>query len=467
MRLVVISSLAVVLLGAGIAVGVSWRGSPVPRHPSVVRDLASVRDSCQVQELVLGVRGSGKIVDQEASLGSIVDSVYHRTSSHLAAGRLVAVPVDHMAASVVNPATASMYRDGLIQGREQLVNALYLWNHKCLGYRFANADYSQGADVAADVVDGLDRSNITDAAILDKVDGVALLGEPRCNPADTTGDAVAGVTHADIRASATAALAPFPIKAEARPPFTVALAGRVHSWCQAMDSVCAFDSSRVLGCVGRNVFKINDTVTAGLECLRTFLGPHFIYREAGRTEAAGAWLAGWITGAPGWTTPPAPLPPAIASSVVAPASAPVPAPRTTTSGSSAPSTPPTVPVAPPAAEIDPNPPQAQDPGPGPFDRRSAPTRDGRPQPLLQPLARTASSGSVSEHVGMALCTGSDGRLAQQRSEHQRAGRVHRELRSRHHLPLRRLPAERLLAMLALVTPPCWCTLGAAPISGRR
>lgn len=366
MRLVVVSSVAaVVLLGAGIAIGVSWQDPPASGEPPAVRDLASVRDACQAQELLLGVRGSGETADQEAGFGPTVNSLYQQASSHLPEGRLVPLPVDYMAVSVTNPATAPMYRDSLIQGREQLVNALYLWNHKCPDYRFVIAGYSQGADVAADVVAGLDRSNAIDAAIQDKIDGVALLGDPRYNPGDKTVDAVAGVTHAGIRASATAALAPFPIKAEVRPLFPALLTGRVRSWCQATDPVCAFDLARVPGCAGGNVFKINDAVTTGLECLRTFLGPHFHYREAGMTEAAGSWLAEWITGAPRGTAPPVP-PPATVSSVAASAPGPTPTPRTTTSGRPAPNAPQTVTAAPPAAEIDPNPPPTQDPGQEPL-----------------------------------------------------------------------------------------------------
>ena len=154
---IAIVGVAFLLVGMGVLVGTSWNDPLNPAGtPPGVQDVASLRDSCGAQELLVGVRGSGETSDQGGGLGNTIDSVYHRASAHLRTGQLVALPIDYVASSVLDPRLVSMYVQSFTQGREQLFNSLYLWNKKCPNYRFVLAGFSQGADVVADVTTSLD-----------------------------------------------------------------------------------------------------------------------------------------------------------------------------------------------------------------------------------------------------------------------------------------------------------------------
>jgi len=361
-------SLSIVLFVVGVIVGASLND----QHSSgsstqlSIQEAASLRDSCGAQELLIGVRGSGETSDQGGGLGNTIDSVYHQASSHLRTGQLVAQPVDYIASSVRDLRVLPMYIQSYTQGREQLYNTLYLWSKKCSNYRFVIAGFSQGADVAADVVTGLSPSIPVENDILGKIDAVALFGDPRYNPGDSRVDAVHGLQLSGVRASDLAAHLPFPMSAQVRPLFPDSLANRTRSWCQAIDPVCAFDASKFTDCLNGNVFRIRSIAEVTVQCAgkwKSLVEPHLRYAEAGITDTAGIWISDRIkSGASGAqpTEPPAITPPVAAA---------VP---TTPRGKVAPpigppvAVQPAVPVPTPAAppqpvEVDPNPPPTQDP----------------------------------------------------------------------------------------------------------
>lgn len=258
--------------------GVAMYGHATAR-PAVTN--TSLRDSCGASELLIGVRGSGETGDQTGGLGDIVSSVNHRFSAHMMPTQVVASPIDYMAVSVDNYATAWMYDQSYAHGREQLVNTLYYWNHTCSNYRFVLAGYSQGADVLADVIAGLNPANATDATILNKIDGVALFGDPRYNPKDIGSDATPELRKAGL-------LSAMPSNhAGARPLFPTRLFGKVRSWCRQGDPVCQVP----LACSLNAWLPSLKASSACVVSIGAMVSEHNKYIAGGQTEAAGAWLA--------------------------------------------------------------------------------------------------------------------------------------------------------------------------------
>lgn len=277
---------ALTLVGVAVAVGVT-RGGAVA--PLTVQNAASLRDSCGAQELLIGVRGTGETADQDAGLGDTIDSVLHEVSRDLQPIQIVGDSVDYVAVSLPDIALAAIsgdhtygYDPSVAQGREQLVNILYLWHHKCPNYRFVIAGYSQGADVAADMLVSLDQGDASDAAILSAIDGVALFGDPRYNPKDSPAAANSAATHSGLLSAVEGV----------RPVIAARLAGQVRSWCRTPDPVCSFNPIDVApACVPAVIERTPSAVATCVLAIKAKIDEHFAYTTDGQTADAGHWLA--------------------------------------------------------------------------------------------------------------------------------------------------------------------------------
>ncbi len=330
---------------------------------------ASLRDSCGVKELLIGVRGSGETGDQIGGLGDVAGSVEHQFSNDMQPTQIAGAPVDYEAVSVSDIRTVGMYDQSYAQGVQQLYNSLYYWNHACPNYRFVLAGYSQGADVLGAVLAGLNPNNATENQILNKIDGAALLGDPRYNPA-------MGSVNANGAATAPGLLSAMPSNHRGvRPNFPSYLSGRVRSWCRSGDPVCQVP----LGCTLAQYVNVQ-RLAYGAACLASIeltVNQHLQYVSGGQTADAAAWLAGKVRNP---YTPPAQLSPA-KTVTTAPNSNP--GPKTHTQTPSAPAKKSTPPPTPPATVIKYNvPPHAPAPTPPavPPPNRVAITSYDRMQP---------------------------------------------------------------------------------------
>jgi len=275
----------VIILGSGVGIG-AWAVSDQP--PSVRLELASMRDSCQASELLVGVRGSGETNAETGGggLGDTVSSVFHGLIKELSPQLVGATAVDYLAVGVPTAmdgavaGQASMtYANSYQQGLVQLMNELYLWNHKCPSYRFVLAGYSQGADVLGGVLAQLNPAVPAELSIIHKIDGVAFFGDPHYNPADGATAANSGASHGGLfryRWLGSGSTASRTIPGW--------LTGRARSWCRTGDPVCDFDPARYSACAKAiaAIVANNEVVTAGkgLACfnqVKADIGLHTTY----------------------------------------------------------------------------------------------------------------------------------------------------------------------------------------------
>lgn len=228
---------AVVLLLVGVSTGV-WAANGRGGLVGFITASDEAPNGCATQEIFIGVRGSG----ETEGMGPTVRSVFERYRDDLRQ-RNVAVAgvwVDYEAVSVPRAiyaasqefGKATRYDNSEGAGQSGLLNAMLHWVQKCPNARLAVAGYSQGADAVARVLESLNPNLAADAAILTRLDGAALFGDPAYNPADQRADALQGRVHGGFLRFVDSN------HRGLRPAFPAPLADRVLSWCAAGDFVC-------------------------------------------------------------------------------------------------------------------------------------------------------------------------------------------------------------------------------------
>ncbi len=245
---------------------------------------ANLRDACDASELLVGVRGSGETNDQIGGLGEIVGSVNRRFSSNMHPMQVAGSSTDYNATAVDNILTAKLYEQSYADGREQLYNMLYYWNKKCPDYHFVLAGYSQGADVLGSVIADLDPKNPVESRILGHIDAVALIADPRFNPADQA-------INASPSAKRTGLLTVLPSGHRGvRPAMPEQLNGKVRSWCRADDPVCNFNTSALGPCAAAVVSQVANR-SACTDTLNKINNEHLQYATDGTTADIARWMA--------------------------------------------------------------------------------------------------------------------------------------------------------------------------------
>jgi hypothetical protein len=227
------------------------------------------------------------------------------------------------------------YSQSVAQGKQQLINALYLLRHQCPDTKIAVAGYSQGAQVVRETYAELSGANAADDALLHHTYAIALFGDPHHRPGDPV-NVEPETTHEN------GAL-------WAYPPLPDNLLGRLRSWCLPGDPICTgFSKIKLAMCVPLS------------RC------PHLRYAETATQDAAD-WMAAMMhltaTAAPPSTSPPS-TPQATPSAKPAPS--PPPTSHTPAASSPVAVTPASHPVPPPLQEDPADVPPRSDPGQQPL-----------------------------------------------------------------------------------------------------
>jgi hypothetical protein len=209
--------------------------------------------SCQAKVLFIGVRGSGEYGENTVTNPSDRSKIsfhghgvtvgYVLSSFMKAMGDIPVAddPVDYMAVSVPTVIAGAiserheLYGDSFNSGVSQLTNSLYYWDNKCPNYTFAIAGFSQGADVAATVLNKLDQNNPKEARILSKVIAVAVVADPRYNPG---GDFRGINSNPKATKKGVLTYAPPWKPYGMRGKFKDNVAGKIRSYCRVADPVC-------------------------------------------------------------------------------------------------------------------------------------------------------------------------------------------------------------------------------------
>ncbi|MFF1473702.1 cutinase family protein [Streptomyces mirabilis] len=192
------------------------------------------------------------------------------------------------------------YSQSVAQGKQQLINKLYLLRHHCPNTKIAVAGYSQGAQVVRETYAGLSGSDPADQALLHHTYAIALFGDPHHRPGDV-------INVEPETAQAPGALWP------SYPPLPDNMLGRLRSWCLPMDPICTgFSKVKLALCVPFSPY-----------C------PHLHYKDAVTHDTA-AWIATMLHLTT--TALPSTTPPVTPSHVTptAPTTTPVPTPSTPT-----------------------------------------------------------------------------------------------------------------------------------------
>jgi hypothetical protein len=288
---------AVVLLLIGVSTGV-WAATG--RTLLNVNQASDARpNSCATQEIFLGARGSG----ETDALGPTVQTVYRdlklRTTDRgialatdWAEYPAVSVP-DALTAGILAVGKSAEYDNSYHQGVSVLETALLHWSYTCPGARFVLAGYSQGADVVAGTLGDLNPERPAEAAIIDKIDAVALIADPGYNPTDTGIDALSGRLHGGL-------LRLIPSDHHGLRHLPGWAAPRVRSWCATSDPVCDLDLTRYASCAP---FALSLSMTPALAaCLKNEvgrdIGVHTSYPTTPYVIDAANWLADHV-GQPG------------------------------------------------------------------------------------------------------------------------------------------------------------------------
>lgn len=285
---------------------------------------ASLRDSCGAHELLIGVRGSGETDNMHDGLGNVIGPLADRFISDMGSTPTAYDAVNYEAVSV-DGITALQYDESYIHGVNQIYNSLYYWYHRCPNYRFVIAGYSQGADAAAAVLASLNPTpspkNPVEPQIIDRIDGVALMADPKYNPNQYS-------INANPNATRPGMLWAFPSNHRGvRQNYPSRYNGRVRSWCRSDDPVCQVTDE----CKSYASLPWLWTINTCINSIKKNKANHTKYSSDGKTNDAAAWLASKSfhpsnPPVPSPMPPPSPLPQARPRTTPNPARAPAPSP---------------------------------------------------------------------------------------------------------------------------------------------
>ena len=124
-----------------------------------------------------------------------------------------------------------LFADTLYVGEDEVKTAMLRLDFEIAGKRTRRAPV-EATNNAGRVLESLNPNLAADAAILTRLDGAALFGDPAYNPADQRADALQGRVHGGFLRFVDSNHRGF------RPAFPAPLADRVLSWCAAGDFVC-------------------------------------------------------------------------------------------------------------------------------------------------------------------------------------------------------------------------------------
>jgi hypothetical protein len=237
-------------MGAVIAVGGAGVHAVGLSGPAAGRVAAG---SC-VRVAIYGVKGSGE-GNTSGGLGSTVAAAANDLKTDLGTSGVAIVPVDYPAVPVLdaidNGLTGGVnYPTSRADGVQSLKQALDHQVQVCPTTWAVLIGYSQGADVI-----GTYLANDLSTAVRAHIAAVALIGDPRFNPADQNIDA-GSYTASYGPAFGKFGIAPQWLNPEgARPALPAPLETETVSVCNVGDPICNYSWSNMVGCMGLDAWK--------------------------------------------------------------------------------------------------------------------------------------------------------------------------------------------------------------------
>lgn len=248
-RLTSIVLVSVVVLAAGVLGG---------GQLSLAGQLSAGRAASGCAKVAFyGVRGSAERQDNKYPMGVVATDLAAALQADLAGTvKVVIVPDVYPAVSVLDAIDDGFTSGGVnypasrADGIKDLGAALAHQAAVCPSTWTVLAGYSQGADVVATYL-----AAKVPAGVTSRIAGVALLGDPRFNPADEAVDA------GSFSVKDKPLLGVFPVPPDwghregARPDISGALASKTISACNKGDLICNYTFSNGIGCVGVNAWQ--------------------------------------------------------------------------------------------------------------------------------------------------------------------------------------------------------------------
>jgi len=205
--------------------------------------------------LVVGARGSGEAFDPgSAGMGPTAYSAYQLLATQLGSVHTATDGIDYPAQDVFTAAATAgaLYQSSVAVGVSRVAADLAGQLVSCPTQRFVLLGYSQGADVMSSYLQGLvPNPGTTDRAILARIAGISLFGDPRFNPADL------GIDQGTYSSSLSGMFATWPVNFSlegARPLYSPVTRSLVRSYCLKGDLVCNWSASNAVGCLGAGVW---------------------------------------------------------------------------------------------------------------------------------------------------------------------------------------------------------------------